>query len=115
MPRSLMFFVATGVVYVLQFVPGIGIILMFMGAMFWPIVWINAGFVSLAIEAWIGRISRLWLVAPIAWFGGYYAVAALSHMGGGYVQPLPWFPLPVLGCWVNSAKPKLECEAMFWR
>lgn len=80
MPYSLIFFVATGIIFLLQFIPLTGIYLMFLGAAFWSVFTINAGFVALGVEAFAGRVSRFWVAAPIAWFGGYFALAALNHM-----------------------------------
>lgn len=76
LPRSFWWFVATAIIFVLQWIPVTGIFLMMMLAPLWSIVTINAGFVSLAFEAATGRTSRLWLIAPVAWFTGY---ALLSH------------------------------------
>lgn len=33
----------------------------------------------------------------------------------GAATPLSWFPRPILGCGLNSAAPKWECFAQFWR
>lgn len=77
LPRSFWWFVATAIIFVLQWIPVTGIFLMIMLAPLWSIVTINAGFVSLAFEAATGRTSRLWLIAPVAWFAGY---ALLSHL-----------------------------------
>lgn len=80
MPYSLIFFAITGIVFILQLIPFTGIFLMFLGAAFWSVFTINAGFVSLAVEAFLGRVSRFWVAAPIAWFGGYLAFAAMNHI-----------------------------------
>lgn len=76
LPISLAFFVLTGIVYALQAIPFTGIILMFMLAMFWSVLLINAGMIGVAIEAAIGRVFRLWLVVPVAFYGGYFYYAA---------------------------------------
>lgn len=78
-PASLIFLVATGVVFLLQMVPFIGIFLMFMLAMFWSVMLVNAAMIGTAIEALIGRVSRLWLVLPLAFYGGYWFIAAQDH------------------------------------
>lgn len=78
LPKSTWWFAATAILFVLQWIPYTGIFLMFLLAPFWSVLMVNAGFVSLGIEAMLGRISLLWLLAPIAWFGGYAVAAQLS-------------------------------------
>lgn len=34
---------------------------------------------------------------------------------GGYAAPFRWFPMPVLGCALNSGDPRWECDASFLR
>lgn len=79
MPVSFVWFGLTAVVYILQLIPWTGIFLMMLAAPFWSVVTVNLGFVSLGVEAILGRIDRAWLLAPLAWFGGYTAAAWLSH------------------------------------
>jgi hypothetical protein len=79
-PISLIGFVATGVVFVLQLIPIIGIFLMLALAMFWSVVLINASMIGVAIEAIVGRVSRLWLLLPIMFYGGYWIVATPDHL-----------------------------------
>jgi hypothetical protein len=79
-PISLVGLVATGVVFMLQLIPIIGVFLMFMLAMFWSVVLINASMIGVAIEAIVGRVSRLWLLLPIMFYGGYWIVATLDHL-----------------------------------
>ena len=88
-PISLVFFAATAVVFVLQAIPIIGIFLMFMLAMFWSVLLINAGMIGTFIEALTGRVSRWWLVLPVAFYGGYYLFAfadqaALRNLSTSY-------------------------------
>lgn len=78
-PVSLGFFVATAVVFALQQIPLIGLILMFMLAMFWSVLLINAGMIGTAIEALTGRVSRWWLVLPATFYAGYLAFAAADY------------------------------------
>jgi hypothetical protein len=80
MPRSLLLFALTGVVYLLQLIPLTGIFLMMMAASLWPTITINLGFIGLGYEA-LARpgVSRLWLVAPVVWFGGYAVAATMNH------------------------------------
>jgi hypothetical protein len=79
LPWSLSWFVLTGVIFLLQLFPFTGIFLMLLAAPFWSVITVNLGFVSVAIEAAVGRISRLWLIAPVVWFGGYAIAAQLSE------------------------------------
>jgi hypothetical protein len=85
-PRSLWFFVATAIVFLLQLFPYTGIFLMFAMAALWSVVLVNLGFIGVGLEALTGRVSRLWLVLPLLYFGGYYLVraseqATLARMG----------------------------------
>lgn len=79
-PFSFFFFVATAAVFILQMIPIVGFFLMFMLAMFWSVLLVNAGMIGVAIEAGLGRVSRWWLVLPLVFYGGYWAVAAQDHM-----------------------------------
>ena len=79
LPRSVWWFVATAIIFVLQWIPFTGVFLMLLLAPLWSVVTINAGFVSLAIEAATGHTSRLWLLAPLAWFVGYALAVQLSE------------------------------------
>jgi hypothetical protein len=78
-PVSLGFLLATAVLFGLQAIPLIGIFLMFMLAMFWSILLVNAAMIGTAIEAVIGRVSRLWLLLPLTFYGGYAAFAVKDH------------------------------------
>ncbi|MGL4243219.1 MAG: hypothetical protein ACRCTI_19060, partial [Beijerinckiaceae bacterium] len=78
-PRSCAFFVATALVFALQLFPYTGIFLMMVGAAFWSVVLINLGFAGIAVEAALGRVTRIWLIAPALWFGGAAAVHFASH------------------------------------
>jgi len=79
-PFSLIFFALTVALFVLQMIPFIGIFLMFLLAMFWSVLLINAGMIGIAVEAVIGRVSRWWLVVPLVFYCAYWAVAAQDHM-----------------------------------
>ena len=79
LPKSLWWFVATGVVYLLRLFTYTGIFLMFALAMFWSVILVNVGFIALALEAVSRRGYLLWLVAPAFYFGGYLGAATMSH------------------------------------
>jgi hypothetical protein len=79
LPKSLLFFLATAIVFALQTIPMVGIFLMFMLAMFWSVLLINAGMIGIAYEALTGRVARVWLVVPLLFYGGYWLAAANDH------------------------------------
>ncbi len=79
-PISLIFFVKTAVVYAAQHFPTVGIYLMFAGAALWSIFLVNAGMVGIVLEAAIGRIFRWWLVVPLAFYGGYWAIVVQQRL-----------------------------------
>lgn len=75
-PWSLWFLIATAILYLLQRFPYTGIFLMIVAAPFWSVILVNLGAVGIGLEALTGRVSRLWLILPLAYFGGYYLLAA---------------------------------------
>lgn len=79
-PLSFLLFAFTAAIFLLQVLPYPGLFLMMLMAPFWSIITINAGFASLAFEAYFGIVSRKWMLAPVAWFGGYFAIALLNHL-----------------------------------
>lgn len=79
LPVSLVFFVLTGIVYALQAIPFVNILLMFMLAMLWSVMLVNAGMIGIVIEVVTRRVVRLWLVVPIVFYGGYFYYAALDR------------------------------------
>ena len=80
LPRSLLFFVATGAAYLLQMFPVPGIILMLMLAPFWSVLLVNAGMIGVGVEASSGSVSRSWLLLPVLWFGSYGAQTVSDHL-----------------------------------
>lgn len=79
-PKSLLFFAVTFLVAMIQAIPVVGFLLLFVLAPFWSVFLVNAGMVGTAIEASLGRVSRWWLLLPIAYFGGYLAFAAQEQL-----------------------------------
>lgn len=79
-PLSFLIFAFTAAIFLLQVLPYPGLFLMMLMAPFWSIITINAGFASLAFEAYFGIVSRKWMLAPVAWFGGYFAIALVDHL-----------------------------------
>lgn len=76
LPRSFIFFLVTAVVVLLQLIPVTGVFLMVVLAPFWSVVLINLGMLGTGFEAVTGRVSRKWLLLPLAWYG-IYALAAV--------------------------------------
>jgi hypothetical protein len=52
---------------------------MMLGGAMWSVLTINAGFISIVIETFTRGLSRVWLALPALWFGGYAALAMMSH------------------------------------
>lgn len=74
LPKSLFFFVAVGFLALLQFIPYVGLIFVFV-ATFLPGALINLGMAGVAFEALIYRRLRYWLILPIAYIAGYWGMA----------------------------------------
>lgn len=79
LPISLLFFVATGIVFLLQKSPATGIFMMLMLAMFWSVILINAGLIGIAIEALTGRVYRAWILLPLIVYVTNFGFAAYDH------------------------------------
>lgn len=75
LPRSLLFFAATAIAFLLQLFPYTGVFLMFLGAPYWSVVLINLGFIGVGAEVAAGRVGNGWIILPIAWFVGYAGYA----------------------------------------
>lgn len=79
-PFSLILFFVTGAIFVLQTIPLLGIFLMLLMAPFWSVLLVNLGFIGIAIEAATGRVSRLWLILPVVFYGGYWVIAVQDRL-----------------------------------
>lgn len=79
LPRSLLFFAATAIAFLLQLSPYTGVFLMILGAPLWSVVLINLGFIGIGAEAAAGRVGKGWIILPIAWFVGYAGYALGDH------------------------------------
>ena len=71
-PWSLWFLAATIVLYLLQRFPLTGVFLMVVGAAYWSVILVNLGIIGIGYEALVGKVSRLWLIVPLVYFGSYY-------------------------------------------
>jgi hypothetical protein len=76
-PKSLLLFIISGAVFLLQYVTG-GL-LYFLAAPLWSIPLINLGFIGVMIESAFGIAARYWIVMPIIWFVGYACFTIWSH------------------------------------
>lgn len=79
LPLSLLFFLAAAAVFLVQLIPPIGVILMMMMAAAWSVLLINAGMIGIGIEALSGRVHRAWAILPLAFYTGYFGLAAYDH------------------------------------
>lgn len=71
-------FVGTAIAALSTAIPLLGELFILFGAPLFPIVLINGAFVAMALDAITSRVWLL-LVLPVAWFGGYAVIAAVSH------------------------------------
>ncbi len=78
-PRALGWFLVTLGIFLVQAIPVVGFLMMFVGATFWPIFTINLGFAHLIIEPAMRNISPRWSLVGLAWFAGYAAIAIHGH------------------------------------
>lgn len=78
-PFSLALFLFTAVVFVLQWIPYIGVFLWIAGAMFWSVLTVNLAFLLIVVDCKISRLPKWLLIVPVIWFGGYLSAAVLSQ------------------------------------
>ena len=77
---SASFGIAALVVF-LQFVPVISFFLCgFFGAAYWSVLFVNAGFIFMAVDGFTRPSQRSLLIWPAIWFGGYLVIAGISHL-----------------------------------
>jgi len=79
-PKSILLLGFTLVVFLLQVLPLPGVILMTFGAPFWSVITINLAFILMIVEVKMSRLPPWMIVAPILYFGGYFVMAAISHL-----------------------------------
>lgn len=79
MPASALLLIATAAVYLLQFIPAAGPFIYLFGGPLWSILTVNLAMILMAREAWTKRISPAFLLVPILYFGGYYAIYAIEY------------------------------------
>jgi hypothetical protein len=80
--RRLPFFLAcipvVLILYILAWIPGLNTVLAKAMMPYWPIVIINGGLLGLIAETFMRRLSKLWLLLPVAWIAGYGTLAWLD-------------------------------------
>lgn len=120
MPLSLGFFALTLLAFLLQVPEILGVLLMMFAAPFWSVVLVNAGFVGIAVEATLGLVPRLWLVAPLMWFGGYAVAVQMSQQAlrqeiatyNNTIRPAPLAFNPALHSLVVEDDPNLPQDLL---
>lgn len=78
-PISILLFLFTGIVFLAQHLPVVGVFLMILGAPFWSAITINLGLVLMAKEAREGKLPRALVVLPILYFSIYAAITFAGH------------------------------------
>ncbi|UZW57548.1 hypothetical protein NUH86_18370 [Sphingobium sp. JS3065] len=73
-------FLVTFILYALQKMDGPGLLLSFLSAELWSILFINLGFILMGWRAYSQAGPRWMKVVPAVWFGGYFVVALISHL-----------------------------------
>ncbi len=58
--------------YLLQMIPVLGFLLLFLGSMFWSVVLINAAFLGVVIEVPARKLPIAWLLLPLGYLGTYW-------------------------------------------
>lgn len=79
-PISIKLFIFTGILYILQLIPLVGVFLMMFAAAWWSIITVNLGFALMIYEVRSKRIPRWCIIFPILYFGGYFTWMSLSHI-----------------------------------
>lgn len=78
-PFSLLLLLLMLVLYLIQQIPPLGFLLVFLGSFLWSVVLINAAFVGTLIEVPARRLSGWWLILPIGYFGAYWAYYLIDY------------------------------------
>jgi len=79
LPKSVLLFLFTGIVFLVQHVPYIGIFLMILGAPLWSVVTINLGFLLMVKEVWDRSLPRAVVILPLLYFSVYAGVTIAGH------------------------------------
>jgi hypothetical protein len=79
LPKSILLFLFTGVLFLAQHLPVVGVFLMILGAPLWSVVTINLGFLLMVKEAWDGTLPRAAVVLPCLYFSIYAGITIAGH------------------------------------
>ena len=79
LPKSILLFLFTGVLFLAQHLPIVGVFLMILGAPLWSVVTINLGFLLMVKEAWDGTLPRATAVLPFLYFSIYAGLTIAGH------------------------------------
>lgn len=77
-------FSVAAVAVLLQGVPVVNFFLSFFGPQYWSIIFVNLGFIFMALKGFQSDEARLLKIIPAIWFAGYLALAAASHLLAGH-------------------------------
>jgi hypothetical protein len=79
LPKSILLFLFTGILFLAQHLPIVGVFLMILGAPLWSVVTINLGFLLMAKETWDGALPRAAVVLPFLYFSIYAGITIAGH------------------------------------
>jgi hypothetical protein len=67
------------VLYLLQMIPVLGFLLLFLGSMFWSVALINGAFLGVLIEVPARKLSIVWLLIPFGYLGTYWTFVFIDY------------------------------------
>src|ERR1700684_3125694 len=79
LPKSILLFLFTGILFLAQHLPIVGVFLMILGAPLWSVVTNNLGFFLMAKEAWDRTLPRAVVVLPFLYFSIYAGITIAGH------------------------------------
>jgi hypothetical protein len=79
LPKSILLFLFTGVLFLAQHLPIVGVFLMILGAPLWSVVTVNLGFLLMAKEARDRTLPRAAVVLPFLYFSIYAGITIAGH------------------------------------
>jgi hypothetical protein len=78
-PKSSLLFLFTGIVFLIQQLPLVGVLLMILDAPLWSVVTVNLGFLLMAKEAWDATLQRAAIVLPCLYLSIYAGITIAGH------------------------------------
>lgn len=85
-PMSPLLLLAMLVLYLVQMIPVLGFMLLFLGSMFWSIALINAAFLGVLIEVPARKLPLAWLLLPIGYLGSYWVFVFIDDQNLNALQ-----------------------------